>query len=99
LVWHSAEPRHSFFVKVDAERVHRLQQDVQAKIKLEAVYEQGLGYILLHYKVLVRLDIVSTTRKEYTLALARVLWLTNEHLLLLVALLEGHLEVLVVTRQ
>ena len=69
LVLGSSQPTETFLVEVDTQGVNATQEDVDAKIKLQLVYQERLVQVPLHDVVLVRVEVREISSEEYASSL------------------------------
>jgi hypothetical protein len=68
-IWCGCKSDETIIVNVDSQRIYAVEQDINSKIKFEAIYQQRVGDIVLRNDVIVRVDILKVARQENSLAL------------------------------
>ena len=80
LVLSCGQPTETFLVEVDTQGVNAAQEDIDAEIKLQFVYQEWLVQVPLHDVVLVRVEVREISSEENASSLSSSFWLRDEGL-------------------
>lgn len=77
-IWCRGKSDEAIIVNVDSQRIYAVEQNIDPKIKFEAIYQQSVGDVVLRNDVIVRVYVFKVARQENSLALRHALRLYDE---------------------